>query len=60
MAGASLNESRLLRTYNVIVRGAGCSSSVVARRLSDHPDIPVLLIKARDDDQRSSVKNTSQ
>jgi choline dehydrogenase len=60
MAKASVNESQLLKTYDVIVCGAGCSGSVVARRLSDNPNIRVLLIEAGGDDQRPSVQNASR
>ncbi|MCB4858452.1 GMC family oxidoreductase N-terminal domain-containing protein [Sphingobium sp. PNB] len=45
----------LTQDYDVIVCGSGSAGSVVARRLSDNPDLKVLLVEAGGDDHRPSI-----
>jgi choline dehydrogenase len=60
MTGTSPNGRRLMPTYDIIICGSGSSGSVVARRLSDSPDLKVLLIEAGGDDQRPSVQDAAR
>jgi choline dehydrogenase len=60
MTGTSFNGRRLIPAYDVIVCGSGSSGSVVARRLSDNPNVQVLLIEAGGEDQRPSVQDASR
>ena len=57
---APINPPALCNQYDVIVCGAGSSGSVIARRLSDDPNLQVLLIDAGSSDQIPSVQEASQ
>ena len=45
--------------YDVVICGGGTAGCVIARRLSDHPDLSVLLIEAGGSDRVPAVLDTT-